>query len=320
MTVSVRSSAFAPAIETSKDDDDFDLFNEDPDTDSSDARTWLQQRAEAARREKLAQLPPPSQRTCAQNRTAYVLSGQRLQPTRLQGVFSVEECELVIEAVVDYAQRRGGLQTSRHESFATTDVPVSDLSLAVPPVVKPMAKPEGTTTLPLGGDESRDATTVGSRVLDWVEQRVLSRIASATGFRPEDLGLKDLFVVCYSGSQPCPVQEGKGGSVHYPIPSKQASLAIHTDGCLMSFSLLLNQQASFQGGGTFFEATSETFHLDQGGLLIHDAGLEHAGAEVVSGQRIMLVGFVETADVLKEKMRWERDSTRRAPQRVAASS
>ncbi|KAK7743269.1 hypothetical protein SLS53_004354 [Cytospora paraplurivora] len=312
MTVPVRSiSSSSLAVENF--DDDLDLFGEGSDTDtgSYDARTWLQERAEAARREKLARLPPPCDRTCAQNRTAYVLSGQRLQPTRLGDVFAVDECELVIEAVVDYVQKQGGLHTGRHESFATTDVPVSDLSLAVPPG-------KGADTVSSEGGETRKPETVGSKVLDWVEQRVLTRIASTAGFKPEDLGLKDLFVVCYSGRQPSlPEQEG---AIHYPIPSKQASLAVHTDGCLMSFSLLLNHQDSFNGGGTFFKATGDTFHLQQGEFLMHDAGLEHAGAEVISGQRIVLVGFVETVDVLKEKMRWEALSPRRAPQRVAPPS
>ncbi|ROW15210.1 hypothetical protein VPNG_03051 [Cytospora leucostoma] len=311
MAVSVPSiSSSSLAVESP--DDDLDLFGEESsDTESYDARTWLQERADAARREKLARLPPPSDRTCAQNRTAYVLSGQRLQPTRLGDVFAVDESELVIEAVVDYVQKQGGLQTGRHESFATTDVPVSDLSLAVPPG-------KGADTVASEGGESRKPETVGSKVLDWVEQRVLSRIASATGFRPEDLGLKDLFVVCYTGRQPFLPE--KEGAIHYPIPSKQASLAVHTDGCLMSFSLLLNHQDSFNGGGTFFKATGDTFHLQQGELLMHDAGLEHAGAEVISGQRIVLVGFVETVDVLKEKMRWEALSPRRPPQRVAGPS
>lgn len=40
-----------------------------------------------------------------------------------------------------------------------------------------------------------------------------------------------------------------------------------------------------------------------------------AGAEVISGQRIMLVGFVETVDKLKEKLRWEQQSLRKHPHR-----
>lgn len=242
-------------------DEDFDLFGEDDSHDASTAQInqQLLLRAEQARHEKLAQLPPPSQRTTAQNRTAYVLSGKRLAPTPLRGVFSDIECERVIAAVVDYVERQGGLQTERHENFATTDVPVSDLDLSL--------EPDGH-----GGCRSTLATeSVADAVHSWVNERVLSAMAATTGFRAGDLGLKDLFIVCYCGSQTSPMESQ---SLQYPIPSKQASLAIHSDGCLMSFSLLLNHHDAFEGGGTFFKETGETFRVEQGGLLMHDAGLE----------------------------------------------
>lgn len=244
-------SAPSPSTEES-DDDDVDLFGDDDNTASLEFQKVLHQRAELVRREKLAQLPPPPQRTCAQNRMAYVLSGQRLQPTKVAHVFSVDECELVIAAVVDYVETQGGLQTNRHEKFATTDVPASSLSL------------------PLRHDAGDAGKTAGDVVLGWVSERVLVPMAEATGFNPQDIGLKDLFVVCYHGRQPVADQEVK----RYPIPSKQASLAIHSDGCLLSFSLLLNHHHAFEGGGTFFKATGQIFHVEQGGLLMHDAGLE----------------------------------------------
>ncbi|KAJ4418044.1 hypothetical protein N0V82_005798 [Gnomoniopsis sp. IMI 355080] len=281
---------------TEESDDDADLFGDENDTATSDLRRALHQRAEIVRREKLAQLPPPSQRTCAQNRMAYVLSGQRLQPTKVAHVFSVEECELIIAAVVDYVEKQGGLQTDRHEKFATTDVPASSLRL------------------PLASDAGDAGKTVGDAVLEWVTERVLTRVAESTGFRSQDIGLKDLFVVCYHGKQPKADQKAK----RYPIPSKQASLSIHSDGCLLSFSLLLNHHNAFDGGGTFFKGTGQTFHVEQGGLLMHDAGLEHAGAEVLCGQRIMLVGFLETVDVLKQKLVWEQQSAWRRPDRQSA--
>lgn len=250
MAIAEPTSALLMAAEGS--DDDVDLFGDEDDSATSDLRQAHHQRAEIIRREKLAQLPPPCQRTCAQNRIAYVLSGQRLQPTKVAHVLSVEECELIIAAVVDYVEKRGGLQTDRHEKFATTDVPASSLSL------------------PLSRDAADKGKTVGDAVLEWVTERVLALVAESTGFRSRDIGLKDLFVVCYHGHQPKADQQIK----RYPIPSKQASLAIHSDGCLLSFSLLLNHHDAFDGGGTFFKGTRETFHVEQGGLLMHDAGLE----------------------------------------------
>lgn len=257
ITRAPTSPAVSPSAEDSDDDSSLDLFSDEADTVSAEFQRCLRiQRADLARRERLAALPPAAQRTSAQNRTAYVLAGvggQRLQPTRLAGVLAPDECELVLAAVVDYAGRRGGLQTARHERFATTDVPVADLSLSLAP----------------GG-----STTVGEAVLGWVTDRILTPMAEATGFRPRDLGLKDLFVVCYCGRQEEQPPAGGQGVALYPIPSKQASLAIHSDGCLLSFSLLLNSHDAFEGGGTYFEATGETFHVGQGGLLMHDAGLE----------------------------------------------
>lgn len=265
MTLPPARPAVSPPLrpEEDSDEDSLNLFGDDTEADTVSAefqKSLRAQRAEVARRERLAALPAPAQRTCTQNRTAYVLS-RRLRPTRLAGVLAADECELVLAAVVDYVGRRGGLRTERHKRFATTDVPVSDLSLALPP---PMAaRPRGT------------GQTVGEAVLGWVTDRVLGPMARATGFRPRDLGLKDLFVVCYCGQEEQQQQPPAGqGVALYPIPSKQASLAIHSDGCLLSFSLLLNSHHAFEGGGTYFKATGETFRVEQGGLLMHDAGLE----------------------------------------------
>lgn len=287
MSLPPAAPAAAAASQSSPEedsDDSFDLFSDHVDTAAADhQRDLLQQRAELARREKLARLPPPARRTCAQNRVAYVLSGQqqRLQPTTLPRVLSADECELVLAAVVDYVGRRGGLQTERHEKFATTDVPVADLDLdldlslaRLPP--HDLCALSATATAAAGG-----RMTAADTVLGWVTDRIVGPMAAATGFRPQDLGLKDLFVVCYCGPQEQeqqqqhePATAGQSGGLRYPIPSKQASLAIHSDGCLLSFSLLLNHHAAFEGGGTYFKATGETFRVKQGDVLVHDAGLE----------------------------------------------
>ncbi|POS71887.1 hypothetical protein DHEL01_v209715 [Diaporthe helianthi] len=290
-------SAHSPNYQDSE--EDFDLFgDDDADPTSADFRQQLQDRADQARRAKLASLPPlHSQRTCAQNRTAYILNpAQRLQPTILAKIFSVQECETVLNSVVGYVQRQGGLQTDRHEKFATTDVPVSELTEQFE-----------------DDDSALGKNPVGDVIQEWVAQRILTRMASAAGFRPQDLGLKDLFVVCYAAAGtdegPANIAARKRADVPvYPIPSKQASLSLHSDGCLLSFSLLLNHHDAFEGGGTFFKGSGETFCVEQGGLLMHDAGLEHAGARITGGQRIILVGFVETVDVLKTKQCWEKQS------------
>ncbi|KAG6355562.1 hypothetical protein INS49_003524 [Diaporthe citri] len=294
----VGSTPGAPSSPDHSDsEEEFDLFEDDADSASADFRQQLLDSADQARRAKLAELPPSSERTCAHNRVAYILtSAQRLQPTILGNIFSAQDCELVLNSVADYVQRRGGLQTDRHEKFATTDVPVSEL------------------TRQFDDSSVLGKKTAGDVIQEWVSERILTRMASAAGFRPQDLGLKDLFVVCYAGSDESSSRKQVDVPV-YPIPSKQASLSLHSDGCLLSFSLLLNHHDAFEGGGTFFKGSGETFLVEQGGLLMHDAGLEHAGAKITSGQRIILVGFVETVDVLKTKQRWEKQISRQRQER-----
>lgn len=243
------------SLDRSDSEEEFDLFDSDADSASADIKQQLRDRADQARRAKLAGLPPPSERTCAQNRVAYILTPeQRLQPTILANIFSVRDCELVLDSVADYVQRQGGLQTDRHEKFATTDVPVSELTQQFDDASVSRKK------------------TVGDVIQEWVSERILTQMARAAGFRPQDIGLKDLFVVCYAGSE---TAARKHVDVPmYPILSKQASLSLHSDGCLMSFSLLLNHHDAFEGGGTFFKGSGMTFRVEQGGFLMHDAGLE----------------------------------------------
>lgn len=253
----VGSAPGAPSsLDHSDSEEEFDLFEDDADSASADFKQQLRDRADQARCAKLAELPPSSERTCAQNRVAYILTPeQRLQPTILASIFSVQDCELVLDSVADYVQRQGGLQTDRHEKFATTDVPVSEL------------------TQQFDDTSVSKGETVSDVIHEWVWARILTRMARATGFRPQDLGLKDLFVVCYAGSEESTARKQVDIPV-YPIPSKQASLSLHSDGCLLSFSLLLNHHDAFEGGGTFFKGSGETFRVEQGGLLMHDAGLE----------------------------------------------
>ena len=78
---------------------------------------------------------------------------------------------------------------------------------------------------------------------------------------------------------------------------------MHTDGCLVSFNVLLNSHADFEGGGTLFEGIEKPVQIQQGDCVIHDAHLRHGGMEVSSGVRMILVGFVDTVDTItKDKI------------------
>ena len=91
----------------------------------------------------------------------------------------------------------------------------------------------------------------------------------------------NLFIVRYCASSQRP--GGRG-------------LKLHKDETALTFNLCLSPEEGFTGGGTYFPANS----ADVDGLLVkpkpgccllHDGNLKHAGNEVVSGQRFILVGF-----------------------------
>lgn len=86
------------------------------------------------------------------------------------------------------------------------------------------------------------------------------------------LDIKDLFVVKYS-------------------VDSQKSLEMHCDGSFISFSILLNNENEFEGGGTYFD-DGLTSKLGQGDMLLHSSQIKHSGLPITKGKRYLLVGFV----------------------------
>ncbi|KAI9003860.1 hypothetical protein DFJ74DRAFT_693902 [Hyaloraphidium curvatum] len=153
-------------------------------------------------------------------------------------------------------------------------------------------------------DEERDF------VARTLRERVLVPATERLGFHHSDFEYRDLFVVRYDA------RDGQQG------------LGEHTDGCLVSFNVLLNPPEEFEGGGTFFPELDQTADTDPqesdsdsrtlstqkvdckdesppspdgylasnalGSALVHDAKLLHAGRPITSGVRLICVGFVDT--------------------------
>jgi hypothetical protein len=155
-------------------------------------------------------------------------------------------------------------QKNRHSSFPTVDFPCHQLP-----------------------DE------LGSTLARFLENRILPHISSVTGIDMNELSLLDIFFVRYR-------------------PIEQAGLAFHTDGCLVSFNIPINDD--FDGGGTAFQgsyltddSTVQFLHgvtivrPRAGDMLVHDAKLLHSGVAVTRADRYLLVGFVETAAVARQK-------------------
>lgn len=75
---------------------------------------------------------------------------------------------------------------------------------------------------------------------------------------------------------------------------KRTRLGLHRDGSELTFGILLSQYGTdYMGGGTYFEAMGKNIMMDKGHVLLHCGKLKHAGSEITSGKRYIIVGFTK---------------------------
>ncbi|ETI37706.1 hypothetical protein F441_16251 [Phytophthora nicotianae CJ01A1] len=118
----------------------------------------------------------------------------------------------------------------------------------------------------------------------WVRSTLADRLFSQIAKRyrlpkTKRLLFRDLFFVKY---------EARKG--------ERSELALHRDGSVLSFNILLNSVNDFTGGGTYFDVTKRTVHITQGDAAVHSGKVLHGGAPVMTGIRQILVGFLDVAD------------------------
>ena len=79
----------------------------------------------------------------------------------------------------------------------------------------------------------------------------------------------------------------------------------------VTVNCVLSDTDDFEGGGTYIKAIDRTIHLEQGEMLIHLGDLEHAGADITSGVRRLMICFLacewEDAELNKPKLEEARD-------------
>ena len=146
------------------------------------------------------------------------------------------------------------------------------------------------------------APAAASWLLEKMTTHIGPAMAACFGIEPSALRLQECFGVRYE-------------------PNGQAQLAIHRDGTMFSFNLLLNDADSFEEGGTCFNTPTELITWpsvgevmarrgesggsadttatmatlvrgDRGDCLFHCGQLLHGAASVTRGIRFILVGFV----------------------------
>jgi hypothetical protein len=76
-----------------------------------------------------------------------------------------------------------------------------------------------------------------------------------------------------------------------------SGVTLHYDRCDVTACLMLSDASEYRGGGTYFPSLESdggggtTVFLDRGDLLLHPGKLVHAGRDITSGSRYLLVWF-----------------------------
>ena len=126
-------------------------------------------------------------------------------------------------------------------------------------------------------------------------ENILSRLSERYNVDMEDMTYLDFFCAHYQA-------QGDGQTMN--------RLEAHRDGSLLSFTVLLTPPDEFEGGGTFFDALRDvnpnvSAMLHSGGVIrpsqagdcvLHSGKLLHGADVVLSGERTVLVGFVDVAE------------------------
>ena len=119
-----------------------------------------------------------------------------------------------------------------------------------------------------------EVPAVDAWVRESLSERVFPKLAARHGWSCGEIYFRDLFFVKYA----C---------------DGQAGLALHRDGSIVSFNVLLNKASDFEGGGTYIEADDQAYHIEQGDCFIHSGKLRHGGQPISKGERFILVAFLD---------------------------
>ena len=81
---------------------------------------------------------------------------------------------------------------------------------------------------------------------------------------------------------------------HAPCPAlaAQVSLPLHSDQSEYSLTLPLNDQADFEGGGTYFAGLGRALNCCAGGIVSFPGRLTHGAAPITAGLRYVIVAFL----------------------------
>ena len=118
-----------------------------------------------------------------------------------------------------------------------------------------------------------------NRLNNYLTKHLLPILADRYHLKIAQFYIADLFIVKYTGSSS---SNGNAG---------QSFLKAHRDRSPFSFVVALNDE--FSGGGTFFPELQELWKPAVGGAVLFHGQQSHGGAELSSGTRYIVTGFVE---------------------------
>jgi hypothetical protein len=177
-----------------------------------------------------------------------------------------------------------GWSTRRHVSYPTTDIPVNEIlgGTLLPwfnQLLRTRLLPWAAAWFPsMAPDAGEDAVRAdGCSGCDYSSGRGASS-GKMRKMEPEDLYVYDAFVARYDASG--------------ALQGARASLPLHRDKSLISFTVGLNAKSNFEAGGTYFSHLNRAVSADVGDAVVFAGGVEHAGAAITAGTRYVLVLFV----------------------------
>jgi predicted 2-oxoglutarate/Fe(II)-dependent dioxygenase YbiX len=124
------------------------------------------------------------------------------------------------------------------------------------------------------------------KTLSWLNAGAFARIAS-------------LAAACFPGAitDPTSLWVYRGLVIQYDASADLTHQPIHRDGSLISCVMPLSDSREYEGGGTFVEPLGSSIRIEKGCALIHPSAIRHAGHRITSGERWVLVLFLNSVNM-----------------------
>jgi hypothetical protein len=230
-----------------------------------------------------------------------------------KGVLSGSDCARVVALAEAHAAAHGGWRSDRHTMYRTTDVDVRDVPSLLTLLNDRLRARIMPTVAARFGVAPTDLMLEDLFVAKYsVPAGALRAGASAGGGRGAPPGAgrggggggvgREAKRRRLDGGGAAAAAAGEGGGERKAsggAQRHQAALAPHRDDSELSFVLLLNDAADFEGGGTAFLEWTPPFVAAprERGTMASFCGLQrHAGRAIRSGTRYILAGFVRVFD------------------------